>query len=427
MARVPSNSHNCDVLVIGGGPAGSTISSQLSEMGWDVTLIEKEWHPRFHIGESLLPRNLPILERLGVLRDVSRIAVIKYGADLSLPSGEDYRKFEFAEADPLQPSAFQVKRAEFDALLLNNSLAKGARVLQGTKATAVSFGADRRAQVTTVNDAGKEAVWHADFLVDASGRDSLLANRLKLKIRDPQHNSAAVFAHFDGVRRRYGADAGNTSIIWFEQGWFWTIPLPDGNDSVGVVCRADYLRTRRTPLDRFLLDSVASCPQIARRMSRAKLVTEVYAAGNYSYKAKVMYGDQFLLVGDAYAFLDPIFSTGVYLAMESAMRGAETVDACLSDPANRSCYLARHAQIMDRGLRRLSWFIYRFNDPAMQDLFMASANPFNMRKAVISLLAGDVFRTSVGGLAVPAFKLAYHLLSFIRSKPGRSGASRNSA
>jgi len=426
MARVSGESLMCDVMVVGGGPAGSTISLQLSEMGWVVTLIDKERHPRFHIGESLLPRNLPILERLGVLQDVSRIAVTKYGADLSLSSGEDYRKFEFAEANPLQPSAFQVKRAEFDALLLNNSLAKGTRVLQGTKATAVAFDADRHAQITSVDDSGNESVWHADFLVDASGRDSFLANRLKLKIRDPQHNSAAVFAHFDGVQRRCGADAGNTSVVWFDKGWFWTIPLPDGTDSVGVVCHADYLRTRRTALDRFLLDSIASCPQIARRMRHAKLVTKVYVAGNYSYKANVMYGDQFLLTGDAYAFLDPIFSTGVYLAMESAMRGAEAVDACLSDPANRSCYLARHAQIMDRGLRRLNWFIYRFNDPAMQNLFMASANPLNMRKAVISLLAGDVFRTSVGGLAVPAFKLAYYLLSFINGKSGRSGASRNS-
>jgi flavin-dependent dehydrogenase len=403
-------------MVIGGGPAGSTISTLLSDMGWDVVLIDKDRHPRFHIGESLLPRNLPIFERLGVLEDVSRIAVTKYGADLSLPTGGDYRKFEFAEANPRQPNAFQVKRAEFDALLLKNSRAKGTRVLQGTKATAAAFGADRRAQITTVNDAGNESVWHAEFLVDASGRDTFLANRLELKLRDPQHNSAAVFAHFNGVQRRSGIDAGNTSVVWFEKGWFWTIPLPDGNDSVGVVCHPDYLRSRRTELDRFLIDSIASCPQIARRMLRADPVTEVYAAGNYSYKANAMYGDRFLLTGDAYAFLDPIFSTGVYLAMESAMRGAETVDACLRDPPNRDAYLARHAAIMDRGLRRLAWFIYRFNDPAMQTLFMASANPLNMRKAVISLLAGDVFGTRVGGLAVPAFKLAYHLLNFVHGR-----------
>ncbi len=416
MAGNSSASHSCDVMVIGGGPAGSTISSLLSDMGWDVVLIDKDRHPRFHIGESLLPRNLPIFERLGVLEDVSRIAVTKYGADISLPTGEDYRKFEFAEANPSQPSAFQVKRAEFDDLLLKNSQAKGTRVLQGTAATAAAFGADRRAQITTVNDAGHECVWHADFLVDASGRDAFLASRLKLKSRDPQHNSAAVFAHFSGVQRRSGTDAGNTSVVWFEKGWFWTIPLPDGNDSVGVVCHPDYLRTRRTELDRFLIDSIASCPQIARRMRGAELVTEVYAAGNYSYKADAMYGDRFLLIGDAYAFLDPIFSTGVFLAMESATRGAETVDACLRDPSSTETYLARHAAIMDRGLQRLAWFIYRFNDPAMQTLFMASANPLNMRKAVISLLAGDVFDTRSGGFAVPAFKLAYHVLSLAHGR-----------
>ena len=202
-----------EAVIIGGGPAGATCAAVLADYGHRVLVIERTKFPRFHIGESLLPLNLPILERLGVLQDVSRIAVTKYGADLSLPSGEDYRKFEFAEANPLQPSAFQVKRAEFDALLLNNSLAKGTRVLQGTKATAVAFGADRGVQITTVNDSGNEAVWHAGFLVDASGRDSFLANSLKLKIRDPHHNSAAVFAHFDGVKRRCGADAGNTRAL----------------------------------------------------------------------------------------------------------------------------------------------------------------------------------------------------------------------
>lgn len=399
---------HCDVLVIGGGPAGSTVSALLSERGWKVTLLEQARHPRFHIGESLLPRNLPILERLGVLDDVAGMAVVKHGADLSLPTGTASQTFDFAEANPKQPIAFQVKRADFDALLLRNSANKGTRVLEGTKATAVELDAADRARVTSIDETGAETIWQADFLVDASGRDTLVASQLGLKVKDPSHSSAAVFAHFDGVERQQGRYAGNTSVIWFEHGWFWMIPLPDGRDSVGVVCRPDYLRTRRVPLERFLLDSIALCPAVALRMRRAQAATETFAAGNYSYRATSMFGERFLLIGDAYAFLDPIYSTGVYLAMESAERGADTVESCLRDPSHRQGYLQRHARIMERGLSRLSWFIYRFNEPAMQALFLLPINPFNIRGSVVALLAGDAFRPFSGGLGVAAFKLAYH-------------------
>lgn len=394
--------------MIGGGPAGSTISALLSEFGWQVTLLEQARHPRFHIGESLLPRNLPILERLGVLDAVSRMAVVKHGADLSLPSGEATRIFDFGEANPKQPTAFQVRRDAFDALLLENSAAKGTHVLQGTRATAVDLDGDQGVQVTGVSESGEQTVWRARFLIDASGRDTLVAGQLGLKVRDPRHNSAAVFAHFDNVERQAGKYAGNTSVVWFEHGWFWQIPLPDGRDSIGVVCRPGYLRSRRVPLDRFLLDSTALCPLVARRLQQAKMATEAIAAGNYSYKASAMHGERFLLVGDAYAFLDPIYSTGVYLAMESAARGAEAVDTCLRQPAQNRRTLQAHARVMERGLQRLSWFIYRFNEPAMQALFLAPINPFNIRRSVISLLAGDAFRPPPGDLGVPAFKLAYY-------------------
>jgi flavin-dependent dehydrogenase len=422
MARLKDAPQTCDVLVIGGGPAGSTISALLSEMGWDVAVLEKDRHPRFHIGESLLPRNVPIFERLGVLDDVARIAVKKYGADLAPPDGADYRKFTFAEANPALPNAFQVKRADFDALLLKNSAAKGARIVEGVRVTNVVFGEGRKAQVSAIDGEGAAQAWQADFVVDASGRDALLANRMKLKIRDGRHNSAAIFAHFSGVERRPGDDEGNTSVIVYDHGWFWTIPLADGNDSVGAVVSAEHMRSRRGPLDCFLMDNIASCPHLARRMAHATFASPVYAAGNYSYKAKAMYGDRFLLIGDAYAFLDPIFSTGVFLAMESAMRGAKVVDACLRDPAGGQRHLARHARIMERGLQRLAWFIYRFNDAAMQHLFLSSANPLRMRQAVVSLLAGDVFRERSSLIAVPAFKLAYHGLRLLGGAPRLLGS-----
>lgn len=410
MEDVANTPQTCDVVVIGGGPAGSTMAARLAEMGLDVVLFDKDVHPRFHIGESLLPRNLPILAQLGVLDAVEAIAVKKFGADLALPDREDYRKFDFAEANPSHPHAFQVKRAEFDHLLLQNARKAGARVMEGVRVNDVNF---EEAECVNVTVDSAAPVWQARFVVDASGRDTFLAARMKTKERDPNHNSAAVFAHYKGVQRRPGTDAGNTSVTWFENGWFWTIPLAGNVDSVGVVCDPEFLRTRKGPLDDFLAETIASCPQMHYRMANAQPISTAQAAGNFSYKSNRMHGDRYLLIGDAYAFLDPMFSTGVYLAMESAMQGAEAVHSFLAQPETGRLKLDAHVISMERGLGRLSWFIYKFNTPATRKLFMSRLNPLNMRREVIGLLAGDVFGRRSGGIGVPAFKLAHRLLSVV--------------
>lgn len=412
MKHEPIHPQERDVVIIGGGPAGSTMAARLAEKGLNVVVFDKDVHPRFHIGESLLPRNLPILEQLGVLEAVEKIAVKKYGADLALPDREDYRKFEFAEANKQHPHAFQVKRAEFDDLLLKNAEAAGAAIHDGTKVTDVCFDDADAVRVTTDGPDGAMQ-WNARFVVDASGRDTFLAGRMKTKERDPNHNSAAVFAHFEGVERRPGTDAGNTSVTWFDNGWFWTIPLSDNVDSVGVVCDPEFLKTRKGPLDEFLTEAIASCPQMKHRMADARAISDTQAAGNFSYKSSTMHGDRFLMIGDAYAFLDPMFSTGVYLAMESAMQGAEAVHTVLTEPDAGQLQLDAHVISMERGLGRLSWFIYKFNTPATRKLFMSRLNPLNMRREVISLLAGDVFGRRSGGIGVPAFKLAHRVLSVV--------------
>lgn len=389
------------------------MAARLAEKGLDVVVFDKDVHPRFHIGESLLPRNLPILKQLGVLEAVEKISVKKLGADLALPDREDYRKFEFAEANKQHPHAFQVKRAEFDHLLLENARRRGAKVVEGTKVTDVSFDDAEIVRVTTKGADGDPVTWRTRFVVDASGRDTFLAARMKTKQRDPNHNSAAVFAHYKGVQRRPGADAGNTSVTWFENGWFWTIPLAGDVDSVGVVCDPEYLKQRTGPLDQFLAEAIASCPQMRARMSGAHAISETQAAGNFSYKSDTMHGDRFLMIGDAYAFLDPMFSTGVYLAMESAMQGAEAVHTFLTEADAGRLELNAHVANMELGLGRLSWFIYKFNTPATRTLFMSRLNPLNMRKQVISLLAGDVFGRRSGGIGVPAFKVAHRMLSVV--------------
>jgi flavin-dependent dehydrogenase len=414
-APIADAPRSCDVLVIGGGPAGSTVAALLVEQGWHVVLLEKEHHPRFHIGESLLPMNLPILKRLGVLTQVEQIGMPKYGAHfVSSQYTERDQTYYFSQAlDKGHPHAYEVRRSEFDHLLLKNSIAKGVEVHEGVRVTSASF--ENGVHVQAVDEHGQRQAWRAKQLVDATGRDTFLASRLGLKKKNPKHGSAAIFGHFRNVVRLTGRDEGNISILWFEHGWFWMIPLKDGMMSVGAVCSPAYLKTRGTtsPAD-FLWQTIELCPGVKARMQKAELVGgEARATGNYSYRATRLYGDGWLMVGDAFAFVDPVFSSGVYLAMNSARLGAEVVDARLRGLSNAPQLAKAYERKVNRGLRTFSWFIYRFTSPPMHRLFMGPRNTFRMQEAVISVLAGDLFRNTPLALPLTLFKGVYYA-SFLK-------------
>ena len=405
----------CDVLVVGGGPAGSTIAALLAEKGWRVTLLEKAHHPRFHIGESLLPHNLPIFKRLGVLEQVAAIGIKKPGADFSSNlevSGHHQFDFSFA-LDRSQPYAYEVRRSEFDNLLLRNSAAKGAEVLEGIRVTGVEFPDGGNPVARAVDEQGQEHGWTSRFFVDASGRDTLLARQFDLKQKSAQHASAAIFGHFLNVDRREGEYAGNISVYWFEHGWFWMIPLRDGSMSVGAVCRPEYLKQRKNSPAEYLLQTIAlGHPEMRHRMRNATLIgNEARATGNYSYQSTGMRGERYIMVGDAYAFVDPVFSSGVMLGMSSSVRGAEAVDAWLrNDPAAESLF-RNFERMVRRGVQTFSWFIWRFNSPGMRTLLLHPGNPFRVQEAVISLLAGDVFRDGGARSRFWLFKFFYLMFS----------------
>ena len=237
---------SCDVLVIGGGPAGSAISALLAEQGWNVHVLEKDRHPRFHIGESLLPHSLPMLKQLGVLPEVEKIGIVKYGAEVVSHYHGRSRILYFSKAlDGSQPFAYEVKRAEFDKILFDNAVGKGVRVHEGVRAKHVEFRPGRTHLVHAEDRAGQAQSWDARFVVDASGRDTFLSGQFGGKYRNPYHNSAAVFGHFEGVKRLPGMDEGNISIVWFDHGWWWIIPFKDGTTSVGAVCWPSYISTRK--------------------------------------------------------------------------------------------------------------------------------------------------------------------------------------
>ncbi|OIQ95198.1 putative FAD-dependent oxidoreductase LodB [mine drainage metagenome] len=408
---------SCEVLVIGGGPAGSTIATLLAQRGRDVLMLEKSRHPRFHIGESLLPMSMPMFDRLGVAEEIKRIGMVKLGAEFVSPWHGAPVMIDFNDAwDNTWPSAYQVRRDEFDEILFRNAAVKGARVIEGCKVTDVKFQPGEEALVNTVGMEGQAQRIRARFVVDASGRDTFLANHFGMKHRNKKHNSAAIFGHFTGAKRLEGEVEGNISLFWFDHGWFWFIPLSDGNTSVGATCWPYYMKTRKTDTVRFLLDTIALCPALAERLKDARLVSPVTATGNFSYLSERSSGENYILLGDAYAFIDPVFSSGVFLAMNSSFVGADTVETCLDKPQDAAQALKKFDKAMMRGPKMFSWFIYRITTPAMRDLLMYRGAESRIRKALISVLIGDVYRTKRYGFWLFMFKVMYYGLTLSNLK-----------
>ena len=413
-AAVECAAIECDVLVIGGGPAGSTAAIALARSGWRVLQLEKARHPRFHIGESLLPMNLPILQRLGVLDRVAAIGIYKPGADFPLTLADGTPKvqvFRFDRAlNPQFGYAYQVKREEYDRLLFEAAGEAGADSREGVTVLSVQDDASGRPTRARARNAdGSEFEVRMRYLVDASGRDTFLGARRKLKRKNPKHQSAALFSHFRGVVRRDGEEAGNITVERFAHGWIWMIPLREDVMSIGAVCSPEYLKQRDGDTESFLLRTLRTVPTVETRMRQAERVAPVHATGNYSYICSRMAGPGWTMVGDAYAFIDPIFSSGVYLGMHSAERAAMMVDGALREPAREAALQRDMTRRLDRGLKEFSWFIYRFTTPVMQRLFARPSNKFQIEQAVISLLAGDVFDNPAVVRRLRLFRLIYAL------------------
>jgi 2-polyprenyl-6-methoxyphenol hydroxylase-like FAD-dependent oxidoreductase len=231
-----------------------------------------------------------------------------------------------------------------------------------------------------------------------------------LKRKNDAHGSAAIFGHFNGAQRLCGKREGNISIFWFAHGWIWFIPLADGSTSVGAVCWPYYLKSREKPLREFFADTLAMAPALQERLRGAALIDEmVYATGNYSYGSTRACGERHALLGDAYAFIDPVFSSGVYFAMASAFGAAELVATELDRPQEASAARRRYCELAEKGPQEFSWFIYRMTNPSMRNLFMHPRNTLRVKEAVLSLLAGDIHGRTPIWRALLIFKAIYYL------------------
>lgn len=373
-----------DVIVVGGGPAGTTAATLLARQGLSVTLLERERFPRFQIGESLLPYNNDLFARLGVTEELLEGDFHpKYGAFFITGDGSLGYRFRFDQRldDPYRRS-FQVRRSEFDHLLLRNAQNHGVEVLQETPVASIDLSNPERAVVN-----GMEA----RFVIDASGHASVAGNRIATRSDVPSLRKIAFFAHYTNVPRPEGKDAGNTTIAVLRDGWFWMIPISAEVTSVGLVVDRDhYVRCGLEP-EQLLDRTIAGAPWVAAQMKNARRVTQVYARKDFSFRMSRLVARNCALVGDAAGFLDPIFSTGVFMAMKSADLAAAAVVERLHKGSMAG--LERYEREMQRGLDKYLQFIEHFYDRDFLEVFLQPSERWGILTAVVGVLAGNIFET----------------------------------
>lgn len=380
--------HKFDVIVIGGGPAGSSAATELARNGRSVLVVEKEHYPRFHIGESLLPGVLAILDELGVAAAIHAEGFVrKYAAEFVTPDAGIRQRYVFSDSlTPEHALAYQVERARFDQILLDHAQRQGAQVSVGSEVT--HFEEQPESIVCTLRQAGgdgEERRVSSNFLIDASGQHSFIARRLGLRQLDLGLRNVAVYAHFSGATPAPGDRAGDITVVLDPEGWWWVIPLREVT-SVGFV--APKAAFRGKPDTSWMLRRMRELPVLMQRFESAELVSPARVAADYSYSSRRLVGTRWLLAGDAAAFLDPIFSTGVYLGVSSGVQAARAVAQVLAGSARGASAFSEYAAWFTQRVRVYGELVRGFYRPEFTDLFMHPSSAMQLRQAVTSALAG---------------------------------------
>lgn len=389
---------NYDCIVIGGGPAGATAATILAQHGRKVLVLEKDQFPRHHIGESLMPHTYGTFERLGMLEKLAASDFPrKESVQFVSSSGRESDPFFFPDwrAEP-SSRTWQVRRDLFDQMMLENAREHGADVRMGVRVTQVLFEGDRAVGVRARID-GVEQDIAAAVVVDASGQGAIIARQLKLTEFDGRLRNGAVYAYFRGAYRDTGRNAGATIVIYTptREGWFWFIPLADGVTSVGVVSTPDYLFTGRGDAPQRILDEeIAGCPGAKRRLEGAEQVSGIYVTRDFSYRSSRIAGHGWVLCGDAFGFLDPVYSSGVMLAMKMGERGADAVHEALAAGDVSAERLGRHHAEILAGMTAVKRLVYAFYDRKFSFGRFLADHP-EEKNNVTRILVGDVFNGEV--------------------------------
>ena len=392
-----------DVVVIGGGPAGATAATLVAQQGYRVELFERERFPRFHIGESLIPETYWVLERLNMLpRMQASHFVKKYSVQFVNSAGRESAPFYFWDNKPHACSqTWQVVRSEFDQMMLENARDHGVAAHEGVRVHDVLFTGDRAVGVRIKEPDGTFRDVHAKVVVDATGQNGLLMNRLQLRVWDPTLNKGAIWTYWKGAVRDTGKDAGATLVIQTgnKKGWFWFIPLHDDILSIGVVGPFDYLLKGRPDYGKTYDEEVEHCPGVKERVSQAARVTGYFATKDYSYRSKQAAGDGWVLVGDAFGFLDPLYSSGVLLALRSGEQAADAIGEGLRVGDTSAAQLGRWAPAFNAGVDRMRRLVCEYYD-GFNFGGMVRKYP-EMRGTLTDLLIGDLFDSRVDKVWAP--------------------------
>ena len=390
-----------EVIVIGGGPAGATVSTLLAKRGRRVLLLERSKFPRHHIGESLIPYTYFTLDKLGMLDKLRKSDfVVKQSVQFVSSSGKDSAPFFFPDLDPSEwSSTWQVTRSRFDQMMLDNARENGVEVFEQAAVKQVIFENDRAVGVEAVIG-GETRRIHAPVTVDATGQSALIARHLKLRYGDEKLKNAVIYSYWKNAIRDEGRNGGATLVIALPgtQGWFWFIPLEDNITSIGVVAPPDFVYNGRGDDAGAILDDlIAGTPGLARRLAGAERVKPIYTTADFSYRSRRAAGNGWALVGDAFGFLDPLYSSGVMLALKSAELAAESIEAALAAGDVSEAALGTFGPRVAEGMQRIRMLVYAYYDPDFRMGAFVRQYP-HLKGAITRVLVGDVFEDDLSEL-----------------------------
>lgn len=402
MSAQPALNDHYDVIVIGGGPAGATTGALTAEHGHSTLVLERSEFPRFHVGESLIPETYWTLKRLGLLDQMRASAYPKkYSVQFFSEGTKPSAPFYFDEYKDCESSqTWQVWRDSFDRMMLDNAADKGAAVHTEAHVTDVLFAGDQAVGVKVRLDQNGEKVDReigCSVVVDATGQSAFLASRLGLKYSDPSLRKASIWSYFENARRDSGRDEGATLIMQTsdKKSWFWFIPLPDNVASVGVTGSMEYMFSKGSSAEESFQRELNRCPAMAERLTDAKRVRDLMATKDYSYYAKHGAGPGWVLVGDSYGFIDPVYSTGVFLALKSGEFAADAIHDAIAAGDFSATRLGGWQQAHSDAVDLFRKLVYAFYDPHFSFGTFLKAHP-QYRANVTDMLIGDVFKPGVG-------------------------------